>query len=253
MKTRVIYGFIVGIIALVTIYFGGILFDALMAFIIFWGSFEFCKARRRKINWFEYALMSLFCVLLIVKPTKSVALTLCLLVLLTTVAVFDEHVTFEDVCVTMLESVILGFACQCAYDVVRFNKFILGYIVINAMVTDVFALFAGKLFGKHKLNERISPKKTIEGSIGGWLCGGVISFIYIYCLGFCGMEPSIFIIGSIILPLVGEVGDLTFSLIKRYYGVKDYSNLIPGHGGLLDRIDSTLFTLLIYGALTIFL
>lgn len=253
MRNRVIFGILVAIIAVVTIYFGGLLFKGLMAFIIYWGSYEFCKARNRKINWFEYLAMSLFCTVLLIRPADAVALILCLLVILCTIAVFDEKITFEEISVTLLESLVLGFGVKCANDVVTFNKYILGYIVICAMVSDVFAFFTGKYFGKHKLNERVSPKKTIEGAVGGWLFGGIISFVYIKCFNFCGLNPVIFILGSIILPIVGMVGDLTFSLIKRNYGIKDYSNLIPGHGGLLDRLDSTLFTLLIYGALTIFL
>lgn len=253
MRNRVIFGFLVGIIAVVTIYFGGILFKGLLAFIVAWGSYELCNARNRKINWLEWAMMVLFCSLLLLKPNKSVALIACLLVCLCTLAVFDENISFEEISISFLESLLLGFSVKCAYDVVNMNKYILGYIVICAMVSDVFAFFTGKYFGKHKLNERVSLKKTIEGAIGGCLIGGIISFIYIACLDYCGLNPAIFIFGSVILPVVGMVGDLTFSLIKRNYGIKDYSNLIPGHGGLLDRLDSTLFTLLIYGALTIFL
>lgn len=253
MRNRVIFGILVGVIAVITIYLGGIVFKSLLAFIIAWGSYEFTKARKRDINWFEWLAMTLFCFLLLFLEDKAVALVTSLLVILCTLAVFDEKISFEDICVTFLESLLLGFSVKCANDVVIYNRYILGYIVICAMVTDVFAFFSGKYFGKHKLNERVSPKKTIEGSIGGWICGGAISFVYISVLNFCDLNPVIFILGSIILPVVSMVGDLTFSLIKRNYGIKDYSNLIPGHGGLLDRLDSTLFTLLIYGALTIFL
>lgn len=113
-------------------------------------------------------------------------------------------------------------------------------IFISAFGTDSMAYFTGYLFGKHKLCPSISPKKTIEGSIGGIagsviLCGVfayfVIPFLFLHCI-------VIGIIGGI----VSQFGDLTASLFKRKMGIKDYGNLIPGHGGVLDRIDSLLFT-----------
>ena len=126
-------------------------------------------------------------------------------------------------------------------------------IFIFLWTNDTGAYLSGSLFGKHKLNERVSPKKTVEGAIGGWLCGGIISFVYASFLNYFGLGLPLIIISSIVLPIVSQVGDLTFSLIKRNFHVKDFSNLIPGHGGLLDRFDSVLFTILTLGALMIFL
>ena len=113
-------------------------------------------------------------------------------------------------------------------------------IVLTAFGTDIMAYFAGVFLGKHKLCPKISPKKTIEGSIGGIL-GSVI---------LCGLFSWIFIprllVHCLIIGLLGGVvsqfGDLTASIFKRKMGIKDYGNLIPGHGGILDRFDSVLFT-----------
>lgn len=113
-------------------------------------------------------------------------------------------------------------------------------IFLTAFGTDSMAYFTGYFFGKHKLCPKISPKKTIEGSIGGIL-GSVIlcglfgyffaNTIFIHCI-------AIGILGGI----VSQLGDLTASIFKRKIGIKDYGNLIPGHGGILDRFDSVLFT-----------
>ena len=123
------------------------------------------------------------------------------------------------------------------------GKFLIWYIAIAAWVTDTFAYWIGSKLGKHKLTP-ISPKKSIEGSIGGTLGAIIVSVIYTYCINeFGNMDYSLFsILGiSLILSILGQIGDLAASSIKRCAGIKDFSNLIPGHGGMLDRVDSILF------------
>jgi phosphatidate cytidylyltransferase len=113
-------------------------------------------------------------------------------------------------------------------------------IVLAAFGTDIFAYFTGKLLGRHKLCPSISPKKTIEGSVGGVL-GSVV---------LCGLFAWFFIpegfVNCIIIGVAGsavsQIGDLSASVMKRKIGIKDWGTLIPGHGGVLDRIDSLLFT-----------
>jgi phosphatidate cytidylyltransferase len=112
--------------------------------------------------------------------------------------------------------------------------------VLSAFATDIFAYFIGRAFGKRKLAPVLSPKKTVEGAVGG-LAGSVL------CCGLFGWfaMPDL-LVHCIIMGVLGSVaaqaGDLTASAVKRRLGVKDYGSLIPGHGGLLDRIDSLLFT-----------
>jgi len=105
--------------------------------------------------------------------------------------------------------------------------------------TDTFAYLVGKYFGKRKLIPSVSPKKTVEGSLGGSLAGTFIS--YLVSLKF-SLLPSGFptLLLLFLLTVVSQVGDLFESSIKRVFGVKDSGNIIPGHGGVLDRIDSTL-------------
>lgn len=115
-------------------------------------------------------------------------------------------------------------------------------IFIISFVTDIFALVFGKKFGKHKLIPHISPKKTVEGSIGGILMTTVIGCIYGY---FTGIPISWVLPLSFCGSIVAQMGDLFASTIKRYCGIKDFSNLIPGHGGVLDRFDSVNFVALV--------
>lgn len=113
-------------------------------------------------------------------------------------------------------------------------------VILTAFGTDVMAYFTGYFLGKHKLCPKISPKKTIEGAIGGIAGSVILCSVFGYLLSEESMIHFIFIgfFGSI----VAQAGDLTASVFKRKMGIKDYGNLIPGHGGILDRFDSVLFT-----------
>lgn len=125
------------------------------------------------------------------------------------------------------------------------NGWLLIYLLSVSVFTDCFALIVGKMLGKHKCAPTISPGKTWEGSIGGIVFGVVISsFIYLGKIGTKNIF-TLFIL-TFVLSLIGEIGDLIFSKIKRENNIKDFSNLIIGHGGLLDRIDSLIFIVLTY-------
>ena len=113
------------------------------------------------------------------------------------------------------------------------------FTFLVAFVTDTYAYIGGCLIGRHPLTS-ISPKKTIEGSVIGTIMGCLIGSVY-YNLAIGGLEMSQIILISLFLTVLSEIGDLVFSSIKRYFDKKDYSNLIPGHGGILDRFDSVLF------------
>lgn len=121
----------------------------------------------------------------------------------------------------------------------------IAYLFLISSLTDTFALFTGKYLGKHKLSS-ISPNKTVEGSIGGSIIGSILTtIIYLALTGVWTKYLWVFGI-TLFLSVLGQIGDLLFSSIKRVYGIKDFSNLIPGHGGILDRLDSVFFILLGY-------
>jgi len=118
---------------------------------------------------------------------------------------------------------------------------------IGALSSDTFAYFFGCAFGKHKLIPEISPKKTIEGSISGIFFGALSFVLYGWILKTWFLPSStpnylVLALSGIIVSAISQCGDLIASAVKRYYGVKDFGNLFPGHGGVLDRFDSVLAT-----------
>jgi len=117
-----------------------------------------------------------------------------------------------------------------------FGAKILFCIFVSIWVCDSFAYFVGKAFGKNKLAEKISPKKTIEGAAGGFIGAIIVGSIFYFSDDF--QANYIYLIIAFICGTIGQIGDLVESLLKRDVGVKDSSNLIPGHGGVLDRVDS---------------
>ncbi len=128
----------------------------------------------------------------------------------------------------------------------EFGKYNLFLIVVGACTTDIFAYFTGIFLGKHKLCPAISPKKTVEGAIGG-LLGAVISLlltgfiIFKVSLDVSSVNYLLLLILGVLCAVFAQFGDLTASIIKRQYQTKDYGNVLPGHGGFMDRIDSIIF------------
>jgi len=253
MKDRVKSGVVIALITITSVLIGGLYFKSVVGFIVLWGAYEFSSCRTRKINWIEYGLMVLYSILMVLFYDKAVGLSLGLLILLITLAIFDEKVSFSEACVSFFEAILLGFSAYQMLEIQELNKFLFGYIIIIAYLTDVFALFIGLKFGKHRLNERVSPKKSIEGAFGGWICGMIISIVWAAFFAWFDLGFVFILVTSILAPIVSQIGDLCFSLVKRYFGIKDFSQLIPGHGGLLDRLDSLIFVLVIFSAISIFL
>ncbi len=124
-------------------------------------------------------------------------------------------------------------------------RFYIIFPFVAAFLSDIFALFAGMAFGKHKLAPRLSPKKTVEGAIGGLLGASVGMVIYGLLakplFGIAGVSLPLMALCGAVGSVISQLGDLSFSCIKREFGIKDYGSILPGHGGILDRFDSVIF------------
>ena len=162
-------------------------------------------------------------------------------------AMFSKgKILFADAAKAVVSTVYIlcGFACLVGTRDLEHGLFLLVMIFIVAFATDIFAYFAGMLFGRHKLIPAVSPKKTVEGAIGGTLisAGAFVGCAVLYAHVYEGGRAhilSLFLCG-IALSLVSQIGDLIASFIKRERDVKDYGHLFPGHGGVLDRFDSVI-------------
>lgn len=138
----------------------------------------------------------------------------------------------------------LGFGA--IYGIRSLSLYSLGFLFLITIATDIFAYIVGVRIGKHKLAVHISPKKSIEGSIGGTVFAVLFTVLYVYVFkleSIGNINLSIIVtIGLILLiSISGQIGDLVASKMKRNYDIKDFSNLFPGHGGVLDRFDSVIF------------
>ena len=115
--------------------------------------------------------------------------------------------------------------------------------LLGTYITDTGAYFAGSFLGKHKLIEKVSPNKTIEGAVGGIVAAVVSFLIYGVIMNGAGYDVNFLnlLILSVLCAVAAQLGDLSASAMKRSFNIKDFGNLIPGHGGVLDRVDSLMF------------
>lgn len=250
MKNRLIGGVIVGIITLITLFSGGIVSAVILMCISLIGVYEFLKVFSLQKSAFavvDYlATVLLYTFLYLGKD--NFLFPLVLFVMLLSMAIYV--ITFPKYKDTDMTKAFFGFlyAGVLLSYVFRIRSMEDGlwlsfFILISSWINDICAYFVGSAIGKHKFSPKVSPNKSVEGFVGGVLGAGFIGFLYAVVFAdsvpFSGLYCAIIAaLGAI--PAV--IGDLAASAIKRDNGIKDYSNLIPGHGGMIDRIDSVLFT-----------
>ena len=251
---RITSSFIVGLVLIVILVIpNNLITGVFFAIISIVAMYEYLKAVSKvckPIKWISY----LSCIIVAVSgsiPTINFLVFLMfmvpsiLIILFLQIIVTDMKTTFKDMAYTFLGlcyiPVFMMFLTL--IDSLYNGKALLLYIFATAWGTDVFAYCIGHRFGKHYFS-KISTKKTIEGCVAGVFGAVIIVLIYTAILNNCFyFDFSYFSIClvAIVLSLIGQIGDFSASCIKRYVDIKDYSNLLPGHGGMLDRIDSVLF------------
>lgn len=250
---------------LVFLFIGGNLLKFLLLVLSFIGMHEFFNVAKNKninpVSFLAYIFCILYYILLdkfSINGTFLVGLSIFTFICLC-IPIINEKYNFIDVGITVVGFIYVSvfFSFISLIEQKKCGNYLIWLVFLSSWLCDTTAYYVGKYLGKRKLNPRISPNKTIEGSIGG-LLGSIIACtlygIFINKIVAINIDMYHFFIISLLCGVFCQFGDLVASSIKRFVGVKDYSNLIPGHGGILDRFDSILFSaVVVYSYLTIVL
>lgn len=158
----------------------------------------------------------------------------------------NKKYNIEDAIFLSFATIFLSICFSLLMIVRSYNVYYLVFILLITITSDTFAYLVGKLIGKNKFSPSISPKKTIEGFMGGLAFSTFITTIlYISAFDYNGRVVTLILI-MMGLSIISTLGDLVFSSIKRFYEIKDFGKIMPGHGGVLDRLDSLFFVLLTF-------
>ena len=241
--------FVIAVMVFGNIYIIDILFAAI-AVLSLHEYFKSFKGKLKPIKWIGYIACLLIGIIHLV-PKQYAVMTIGVLIPTSIVLLFCQSIVtnmkynVNDLAITFFGICYIPLFLMYIPMLIGENngRILVWYMIITAWGTDIFAYTVGKKIGKHKFS-KISPNKSIEGCIGGTVGAVAISIIYTIIINIAfGVNINILVISaiSIILSLIGQIGDFAASSIKRYVGIKDFSNLLPGHGGMLDRIDSLIF------------
>ncbi len=257
MKNRLLGAFLLIAILLPLLLLGGIYFSLAVAFLAVMGMYELICLRNTHKN--LPLLVEVIAYLLVFYltynqyDTTTFVLNLDYRILSFLIFTFflpvlmiadNERYNLNDAFFLFGSTIFIGLSCNLIILIRNYSLNYLLFLFVITIMTDTFAYISGSLVGRHKLCPEISPGKTVEGLIFGTLMGVISSCLFYLTV----IDPSISLVSLLIvtvtLSLVGQLGDLVFSSIKRHYHKKDFSNLIPGHGGVLDRFDSIIFVAL---------
>lgn len=257
MKKRIISAIILLAITVPLIIKGGALFNVGVYIISILALKEFLdiKATRKKLPIFIQLIAYIFMTLIVLVDvrTKSMTFTLdyrilsALFMSFLFPAVFyhdRKKYSITDAFYMIGGLLFLSISMSLLIIIRNISLPVLVFLVMIPIITDTYAYFSGRLIGKTKLLEDISPNKTVEGMIVGTVMSVFVSSIYYHTVVDPTLSKINLLIICLFLSIAGQLGDLVFSAIKRYFGKKDFSNIIPGHGGILDRLDSMIFVAL---------
>lgn len=255
MKQRIITGVIAGIVFILLVLIGGLPFTLAIALLASIALFEMLKMK--KISPFSLTgVISLLFMWVILIPNQWLEQSVSqyfnrgelflsfILILLALTVLTKNKLTFDEVGFIIISSVYVGFGFHFLIETRLLEQGIVLVFFILFLIwsTDSGAYFAGRAYGKRKLWPEISPKKTIEGSLGGLVCALIIGLIFNhFFLVFDHLMKVVLMI--VVVSIVGQLGDLVESALKRHYSVKDSGHILPGHGGILDRFDSLIFVM----------
>lgn len=256
MKQRIITSILIILVVLFPILLGGWLLQLLGVAVVCCGCYEWCRALKGAETWGKFVIPVMIVwilfqyVLVAVLPFSAFRLLawwILGLVFFWTLPVFNTSVSEESTMGILSFALIMGTVYLCIQLLIPQHQYLFT-LVLATYGSDTGAYFAGRFLGKHKMIPRVSPKKTWEGFAGGLILGFVLSLcvsqLYLYSL-----NPALNLWLCILAPAFAELGDLCFSSFKRAFGLKDFSSVLPGHGGILDRLDSLIMNFLLFGFL----
>ncbi len=256
LKERIITGIIGGAFFITMVLFGGWVFALFISIVASVAMMELLKMKKIApislmgiislfsmwlllvpTNWFDQVVPSYF--------TKVEIFIFMILVLLMFTVITKNSFTFDQVGFVILSSVYVGFGFHyliMTRDIPEHGLILVFYVLLLIWTTDSGAYFVGRKWGRNKLWPDISPKKTIEGSIGGIVAATIVGTIFYFFFPiFSSYITALLVI--IVASIFGQLGDLVESALKRHYAVKDSGNVLPGHGGILDRFDSLIYVM----------
>ena len=254
MRTRIITSIVLLFVLGPAVLYGGWVFNILMVLVALIGSMELihmAKISRRIIPSFV-TYLGVFSIVyfdfitnFIPEYLMSGSLTILTILFLLICTVVIKGYDFTKAGISALTIFYLGFGGYAAVTIRSADLYLFLFILAVIVSTDIGAYFIGSKIGKRKLAPTISPNKTLEGSIGGMVMALIIAAVYLRFADFTyTYSYGTMLIIAVVLSGTGQFGDLIESAFKRHFGVKDSGHIIPGHGGILDRFDSVLFTLM---------
>ena len=255
MKTRIITGVVAAALFIPFVVYGSLPFTLLVYALATVGLYELLKMK--KMSLFSapgiLGVLTVFTLLMPMEWEKAVQNTIsyskfellfiAVILLLVYSVVVKNRFTFDDAAFVVLGSLYVGVGFHYLIVTREAGLAFIIFALLVIWVTDSGAYFTGRKFGKNKLWPEISPNKTIEGCVGGIVLAVIAAIIMHFIAPFEGKSIGLLVIVTIVASIFGQMGDLVESAIKRHYGVKDSGNILPGHGGILDRFDSLLFVL----------
>lgn len=265
MKARIMVAVVLAPLFLVDLFFlPPICLAVTVSAIVAMASYELLRATKVAHNNYMYVYTSFAAALIPLGywagygsiVTRAVAIALMVALFFTAIRLYggEREVRFENIMVCLFGGLLIPVFLSALVQLkgMENGRYLVLLPVVSAFLTDVGAYFAGVFLGKHRGITRVSPNKSLEGYIGGILSGCVFMLLYGFVLQrFTGLTVSfpVMAVYGLLGSAITELGDLSFSLIKRQCGVKDYGDLMPGHGGMMDRFDSMVFaapTLLLF-------
>lgn len=251
--TRLLSGIILVLLSIVFVGQGGVLLFGITALISIIGLFELYRVfgiERRALGVVGYVTACAYYAILWFEMQRALMLLMivALMVMMAIYVVTFPGYKTEDITGAFFGVCYVPVMLSYLYQTRSMNDglYLVWLILISSWGCDTCAYCSGMLFGRHKLAPVLSPKKSIEGAVGGTLGSALIGFLYALLFGANMLElhnpPAVCAIACAIAAMISQIGDLAASAVKRNHNIKDYGRLIPGHGGILDRFDSMIFT-----------